>query len=209
MWMAVATALRAAGHGVAVPSLAGREAPYWPSHVARIVEAADDFGDGPVLLVAHSGAGPLLPLAAQALEDRAAACIYADAMLPTNGASRLDTLPADLVRDAFGPAADGIWPAWGAAWPESVWERLIPDAAARRVFRGELAPTPVAIYAEPLPNAPDRACSVYLQFSEGYDAEAEAAHAAGWEVHRLECGHLHMLVEPAAVAAKLAELSRE
>jgi hypothetical protein len=206
-WAPVADLLRERGHAAAVPVLSGCEAPYWRNHVQRIVEAARGLDAAPLTLVAHSGAGPLLPLAADALNGRAHICIYADAMLPTGGASRMDTLPPTFANELQESVRDGLVPAWGESWPESLWRQLIPRDARRRIFRTELQPTPLAISTEAIPEARTTARSAYLQFSDSYADEAAAARAPGWPVRHLAGGHLHMLADPEAVVEALLELN--
>ena len=53
-------------------------------------------------------------------------------------------------------------------------------------------------------NAPAR--RGYLQLSPGYEAEADAAAAAGWTVARVALHHLAMIAEPDRVAAALHRL---
>jgi len=205
-WAPVAAVLRERGYAVAVPSLAGCAAPYWRNHIARVADAAADLGDEQIVAVAHSGAGPLLPLVAQAFGTRARGCIYVDAMLPTAGGSRIAQLPPGFATELAVSASDGLLPRWGAAWPPRLWEQLIPDAALRQAFRAELEPAPLAIYTEPIPESPVAVPSAYLQFSEAYDSDAVAAAERGWLVRRIDGGHLHMLVEPWDVTDALIEL---
>ncbi len=205
-WEPVAEELRRRGHGVAVPALAGCTAPYWRNHVTRALEAAGELDNGPIVIVGHSGAGPLLPLIAQALGERAGPCIYVDAMLPTAGGSRIEHLPPDFAAELSGSAVAGLLPRWGESWPSDLWEKLIPDAAVRQAFRAQLEPAPLAIYTESIPDPPVPMRSAYLQFSEAYDSEAAAAAARGWLVRRIAGNHLNMLVEPAAVADALLDV---
>lgn len=207
-WSKVASCLASRGHAVATPSLAHADPPpYWQSHLSRIRNDAASL-PRPVVFVGHSGAGPLLPLAA-AEAGQQEGCIYVDASLPTGGRSRLETMPV-AYRDAlFGNARDGVVPEWGADWHEALWVRLLPDSATRGAFRSELRPAPLALYDEPVPE-PDEpsANSAYLQFSAAYHVEAEEARARGWPVTRLPGEHLHMLVAPEEVAASLETLAK-
>src|SRR6266511_2587953 len=60
-----------------------------PVHQVLVGAFADAIGDaalsGPVVLVGHSGAGPLLPAFADALEESVAGLVFVDAGLPTPG----------------------------------------------------------------------------------------------------------------------------
>src|SRR5271170_1235421 len=87
-WEPTAKRLRQMGYQVLVPSLAGivgGAPPYYRKLAGR---AADAAGTGPVL-VAHSGAGALLPAIAEQTQARAA--IFVDAILPHPGLSWFDT----------------------------------------------------------------------------------------------------------------------
>lgn len=97
-WEPVAAALREAGHAVAVPELRDETRPYWGAHVASAVAGVIRGGvTGPVVLVAHSGAGRLLAHIGGKLEEhgvRVACYLFVDADLPTDGESRLQHLPS-------------------------------------------------------------------------------------------------------------------
>ena len=47
----------------------------------------------------------------------------------------------------------------------------------------------------------------FLQFSPGYREPAAAARRRGWPVRELPGDHLHMLIDPDAVAAALIDLA--
>lgn len=67
-WAPVAEELRSLGYSLSIPTLTTREEkgrPFWQTHSDAIVEAANGPGAGTVL-VAHSGAGQLLPTSARA-----------------------------------------------------------------------------------------------------------------------------------------------
>src|SRR5919198_5039065 len=69
-WQPAATSLRAAGYRVAVPSLTGvldTGPPYYPKLAGRAAETIRQANPtGAVALIGHSGAGALLPAAAEA-----------------------------------------------------------------------------------------------------------------------------------------------
>src|SRR5881628_3773919 len=73
-WQAVADELRDRGHGVVVPSLLGvfdASPPYYPRLAAEVADAIREvWTDGPVTLVAHSGAGALMPAVTEELGGR-------------------------------------------------------------------------------------------------------------------------------------------
>jgi len=212
-WAPVADALRAAGHTAVVPSLENVSAPYWAGHASAVARALDGLVPGErIVLVGHSGAGPLLPSIGQAAGRPVAAYVFVDADLPREGASRLDLFATVGDADAFRRSArDGVLPPWGESWPDGAWERLVPDGALRGRFRAELRAVALAVYEEPLPvfdGWPDSPCA-YLKFSPVYDGAAAAARETGWAYRELAGLHLHMLVDPAAVAGALIDLARD
>ncbi len=100
-------------------------------------------------------------------------------------------------------------PPWGTGWPDELWRQLIPDLALRERFVQELRPAPLALYEERAPVVAgwaDAACS-YLRVSALYADTEEQARRAGWPTREVSGGHLHMLVEPGAVAEALIELA--
>ncbi|HVM39521.1 MAG TPA: hypothetical protein VM618_01940, partial [Acidimicrobiia bacterium] len=75
----------------------------------------------------------------------------------------------------------------------------------RERFARELAPLPRRLFDEPIPvpaEWPDAPCG-YLRLSRAYDDAAGRAQRLGWGVTRIDAGHLHMLVDPVAVADAL------
>ena len=77
-WMAVARELERRGHAAVVPSLLGvadAPVPQW-RHCLEAVRAAAEHLTEPLVLVAHSGAGLLLPEIARALTAETAAMIF-------------------------------------------------------------------------------------------------------------------------------------
>ncbi len=77
-------------------------------------------------------------------------------------------------------------------------EALLPDRDVGAAFLSEQAELPLAYFDEPAPDAYFVTPSAYLQLSEAYDADADAAEAEGWPVTRLKLHHLAMLTAPTA-----------
>jgi hypothetical protein len=209
-WTPVAEALRKAGHEVVVPRLdspSGIEGYYRDRH-ARIVagSVADVPRDRAIILVGHSGAGPLLPAIREAMRRKVAGYVFFDAGLPRDGASRLDLFDTAEEVKAFREAAvNGILP----RWTDDDLRASINDDALRRAFVAELPVLPLAVYEEPLPVFkawPDAPCA-YVRTSTTYDPFLAAARKKGWPVRTLDGGHFFMLNEPARAAALLQELA--
>ena len=73
----------------------------------------------------------------------------------------------------------------------------------------ELRPRQLDFFTEPIPvfaGWPDAPCA-YIQFSPVYEPLAIQARQAGWQVHRLEAGHFHMLVDPSAVTDMILDVA--
>jgi pimeloyl-ACP methyl ester carboxylesterase len=211
-WSLVAEELRQREIDTVVPVLhdtESSEAPCWRQHVASVTQAVTSLPeDRALVLVGHSGAGPLLPAIGQSCGYRVGAYIFVDAALPLDGKSRLDGMEADdpefaaQLRGCL--AAGGRFPTWNAEDLRAV----IPDDRLRQRMVAELRPRPLAFFQEPIPgfaHGPDAPCA-YLQFSAPYARAAWHARRASWAYRELEAGHFHMLVDPAAVTNALLEL---
>jgi hypothetical protein len=211
-WQPVADELTAGGARVTVPSLADftdGDPPYAPRLVQLCtgqIAAALAAGPGAdrVVLVVHSGAGPFAAQLAAAVPATPAgvAVVFADAGLPA-----IDG-PTPVMDGGFLPylrqlARDGMVPPWPQWFPEADPAELYPSETARAAVLSDARPVPLSFFGEQLPAAPAPAQARYLLFSEGYGPEAEEAKKRGWPVAELPGSHLHMLVDPAAVAAAL------
>jgi len=213
-WGTVPDALRRGGVGaVAVGVGSDDRGPFGEGYVRGAVAGVLDAGDlaDPLVLVGHSGAGPLLGAVGNRLKASGrpvGGYLFCDAGLPEDGASRLDLLAAEDPEMAAAFRAElergGRFPTWSDADLEPV----VPDPAARAALAGSLRPRGLAFFTEPLPAAPgwpDAPCG-YLRLSAVYDHWAEAAAARGWPVASLDAGHFHPLVDPDEVAAALLGL---
>ena len=209
-WRGVAIELTGRGHRAAVPSMLGFESdgrPYWPGFVDRLV-ASCAMVDGPLTLVAHSGAGPLLPIAVDRLGDRVEAVIFAEASIaPEQGVAEL--APEWLRQHLGSLAVDGILPPWSAWWGDDAMTTLIPDARVRAELEADLPSLPLDYFEQTVP-VPDGwtsdVRSAFLWFSDVYEGEAADARGRGWPVERLPGTHLHMVTHPAAVADGLLSI---
>jgi hypothetical protein len=165
---------------------------------------------GRSILVAHSGAGALIPAIAQAGEGRVVGAIYVDALLPHPGRSWFDTAPsflADAIRDG---AKDGRAPPWSALVPEPLLADMLPDAVSRDSFARSCPSVAMDYLQEVAPRISQRSIdglSAYLQLSAGYDDEATTARARRWRVKRIEGHHLSIITAATDVAGAIADLA--
>lgn len=209
MWQAVARELTRRGHAAdapAWPPLSGIVETFYPALADGLTAGLKPAAER-LVLVAHSGAGALLPALAERLGERVAGVIFADAILPHPGRSWFDTAPAEMRERLRAGAQMGELPAWDAWWPPGALERLVPDTALREALVAELEPLPIGYFEEPAPTAPSPEPAAYLQLSGAYDGEGEAAGRYGWPLVRLPLHHLAMLTDPEAVASALESLA--
>lgn len=207
-WSLVARELARRGFEVIVPELtSGAEGPYWKQHAGAIEGALESLPpDQELILVAHSGAGMLLPAARQVVDSPVIGYIFVDAGIPKDGWSRLDFFEPTQADEFRKAAADGFIPVWTG----DDLREVIPDDTIREAFAAELRPLPLAAYEEPIPvfdKWPDAPCS-FLLFTptHAYAESAEHARSAGWAYAELTGNHFHMLLEPVAVTDTLIDL---
>ena len=209
-WHGVQEALAAAGFHSVVPELAvaedGRE-PHFVQHAESAAAVLRQIHDE-VILVGHSGAGPLLPEIARLTGRRAMAYIFVDAGLPDPSRPRKGV-------GSFAALVDQLL-LEGRRYPE--WTDrdladLIPEKARRQTILSEVRPQGARFWNEVVPSVdswPDAPCG-YLRFGSNpsYDDAVDEALRRGWPVKVLPGGHFHLVVEPVGVAAALLLLSRE
>ncbi len=212
----VAEHLRALGHDAAVPDLAPaltQPPPYAPRQVARVLDAIAQPGlpntppAGALTLVAHSGAGALLPAIAAALPHAPRACIFVDAALPRPCRSAFDTAPDTFVTHVRSLEHNGMLPPWSEWWGPDAMQGLLPDLTVRAAFTRDLPATPIALFEEPMPDVPNPDRCAYLRLSPAYDDLLETARESGWPTASLDTHHLAVLTEPEAIAQKLLHLA--
>lgn len=200
----LAAALQALGHDAVAVSVTDDEGAAPISAYAH--SAADQLIGPPLVLVAHSGAGPLLPVVAARREHGGVlGAVLVDATPPgLPGETRLAALHrADprtgtaVARALYAGGRQPVWPAGELAALAARGERLRPRALA---WFAEPIPVPATGWAE-LP-------WTYLQTSAAYDAAAATAEAAGRPVLRRSEGHLALLEHPGAVADDVVTLAR-
>jgi pimeloyl-ACP methyl ester carboxylesterase len=210
-WSLVADRMRARGLDVIVPALedsSDSKEPFWKQHADSVAQAlAHTPAETSLTLVAHSGAGPLLPAIRQSLANPVHAYVFVDAGIPRDGLSRLDLMksedPAWAEQFQKELARGERFPAWSF---EDLQE-VIPDEELRRQTVAELQPRELDFFTESIPvfdGWPD-APGIYIQCSAAYEQPAGQAQKAGWPTYTLEAGHFHMLVDPAVVTDRIIE----
>jgi hypothetical protein len=211
-WAPVAARLTALGAVSVVPSLldvADGDPPFWPGVADRVNDAVSPLPPGqPVVVVAHSNAGLFVPVIVAAARRPVAGCVFVDASLPARTGPTPAATPERL-EFLRAKAADGRLPQWTTWWDEDDVARLFPDAPTRAAVSAEQSRLPLSYYEQRVP-APggwdDRPCG-YLLFGPPYDRVATEAGERGWDVDQVAGRHLHQLVDPDAVAARLLAMT--
>ncbi|GCB47971.1 alpha/beta fold hydrolase [Streptomyces sp. NL15-2K] len=214
-WHPTAELLGAHGRPTVTPSLRGvleGPPPYYPRLVSAVAEAVDRRHAGrSVVLVGHSGAGPLLPAVSNGLAGTALGVVFVDAILPHAGQSWLDAAPEPLEAQVRDLATEGRLPPWDQWFPPGTLEGLVPDEATRTRFCGDLPRPPLSYFAEraPADQGVTPARSAFLRLSDAYEQQAAEAERRGWRVARRRAHHLAILTSPAEVCAALQDLTTE
>jgi len=211
-WAPVSRELRQRGIVTVLPALTDQNSsdmPYWVQHAAAVARRLEPMpSGGDLILVGHSGAGPLLPTIGAFSPHPVAGYIFVDAGLPHPGQTRLQDLEAgdpdfgtDVRKDL---EAGGSFP----QWTDEDLREVIPNAGLRQGMLAELHPRNLAYFEEELPhveNWPSTPCA-YVRFSSAYDYPAQQARERRWPYREFDAGHFHMLVDAAAVTEAILQL---
>ena len=207
-WSKVAAELRRRGQHAIVPDLTPTLVAEGSHATLQAELVAGKAKAGRVVLVAHSGAGPLLPLIAQRLAWQGVsvtASVFVDAGLPHPGRSAMDVLPPPAVDQLRAMAMEGWLPPWPSWWPPEQLEAMLPDAKLRELMIDSSPRVPVTLLTEALPAAghDDLGTCCYIRLSALYEPLAQKAEKAGWLVRRLDADHLAILTQPTEVVETL------
>ena len=212
-WLAVAQELERRGRAAVVPSLLGvAEAPepQW-RHVPDAVRTATSHLDQRIVLVGHSGAGLLLPVIADALDNEVAALIFVDSFLPPRTGHLLLGPPAfmDQLRAL---ATDGVLPPWSQWFGADAMHELVPDERLRAELESEMPCLPLSYFEASVPLPDDwrnRPCGYLLLSAAPYEQSAAEARAYGWPVVQIDdVQHLAIATNPIQVTDGLLEIER-
>ena len=190
-WEPVAQILRSRGHRVDLPHYPPQPAsPFWRQHLDAIIHLVR--GDRTVV-VAHSGAGPLL---AHAHGVRPFRAVYVDAGFRKDAREPAGT--SVVARD------EGFVPAWAN---EDDLAELLPDLEVRRQLIASMDPLPREHFAEGIPYLEPPDDSAYVLLSPPYIEPATVARSRGWPVRALGGeNHYLMLADPATIADEVLAL---
>jgi pimeloyl-ACP methyl ester carboxylesterase len=213
-WLPVAEDLERRGRVAVVPSLLGvAEAPepQW-RHVTDAVRAATSHLQQRIVLVGHSGAGLLLPVIADAVDQDVAALVFVDSMLPPP-AGRVVLGPPEFMDHLRAMATDGVLAPWSDWFGADTMRELVPDGRLRAALETEMPRLPLSYFEAtvPLPAGwMNGRPSAYLLLSPTpYGQSAAEARARGWPVLEIQDGgHLAIATEPVAVTEAMLALER-
>lgn len=202
-WAAVADELAALGHRVVVPDL--RHAAETEGTIDAVVAAAaEQLPITDFVLVGHSGSGVLLPRIGEQAHAPIAGFVFVDAHLPpTQGAQPIADEDFRELLDVL--ASDGRLPPWSTWWGPETMAGLVPDELLRNQLCSEMPRVPLAYFDEQVMGAStwrEQPCG-YVRLSSLYEEQAQMASDMGWPIERFSAGHLHMVVDPTAVAGAI------
>jgi pimeloyl-ACP methyl ester carboxylesterase len=210
-WSPVAHELELRGREAMVPSLLGvadAAAPQW-RHVPEAVRAATGRTSSPVVLVGHSGGGPLLPAIADTLTVEVAALVFVDSFLPPAGGS-VPLAPPGFMDQLHALATDGVLPRWSTWFGEDAMHELIPDKRLRAALVAEMPRLPLSYFEASVPlreGWDTRPCGYLLFSGESHEQSATEARGRGWPVAEIpRVQHLAPATEPIRVADALLDL---
>jgi hypothetical protein len=187
-------------------------APYWPAVRDRARAAIGALpADHQVVLVPHSNAGLFVPVIADGCPRPVRACVFVDAALPPPDGEAEIAPPAfaEFLR-ALPRDAAGRLPPWSRWWDDDEVAAMLPDPVLRAEYQAGEPRLPADYFDQRIPVPPgwDAVHSSFLLFGPPYDEQAREAEVRGWHRATTPGAHLHQLVDPAAVAAAIAEAAR-
>ncbi|MEU4742321.1 alpha/beta fold hydrolase [Actinosynnema sp. NPDC023658] len=205
----LAGALAALGHPVVLLDLrvTVNAAPVHQRLLGVFADAVEDsLVEGELVLVGHSGAGPLLPAFADALETPVRGLVFLDADLPTPGRSWRDDAPAERMSHLKSISRDGLMPRWDLWFAPEALSAMVPDPRVLEEIVAEAPEVPLAFLKEPRPTVAWTGPCSYVRLSPAYADAAAQARGLGWPVVELDAHHLAAVTSPAEVAAALVPL---
>lgn len=196
-WTRLATSAADRGIETIVPDLTGvaeSPPPRWSTFVDLACDAVSPLDR--VVIVGHSGAGTMLPVIADRLNDRVSALIFVDAVVPP--AEGVHQTPTGLQAMLDEQTTEGQLTPWLEWWPTDVIETLLPSAADRETLAADMPSLARDFYddAIPMPDSWTGWSCAYLQLSEAYDDDRERATRFGWPSVVLDSSHLGIFTSP-------------
>ncbi len=220
-WSRVAPLLRAAGHEVFTPTLAGlgeqahRATPdiRLDTHIDDVIGLIEAEELEQVILCGHSYAGLVVTGVADRMTERISTLIFLDAFVPEDGRSMFSYYPPEkaLERltqvgqtgdgwkvDPMSPEYFGVLRAEDADW---IRRRCVPHPVLTQLqaisLTGSWETVPLKAYIQ----AGKHPQPTFKEFADKYQD------APGWQFYSLPCGHEIMIDMPAELAEIYLELA--
>lgn len=226
LWEPVATPLRAAGHTVHTPTVAGHgngvdKAVDHDDCVASIVEyfTANDITDA--VLLGHSYGGTIIARVSEEIPDRIRRLIFWNAFVPERGHSLLDEVPphyrtlfADLAAASDDNTVAMPWPIWREAFIQDA------DLALAQSTFEQLSTEPFQPFVDKLDLTRFYESSIPRSYINGTEDTALPPGEWGWHPRmssrlgayrlvQLPGSHEVMFTNPELLAAKVIEAGRD
>lgn len=205
-WDLLAPLLKARGHDVIAPALAGlglgnadlSQEVSLESHIDGVSERLADFQE-PIVLVGHSYAGMVISGVAERRPEKLQRLIYIDAFVPEDGESVLDLLPLEtgahfrkIANESGGgwrlPGGDGQLDLWG-----------LRPGPAREFVRSQLCDFSLRCFEEAIGLPENRKAQLPSNYiacvANDFPAKpffapfASKARHSGWRVAEVNSGH--------------------
>lgn len=202
VWAPVAAALAHRGYRiqtVAAPSIPPRTSDDVMDH---FLSAVPDDRD--VILLPHSNAGLYVP--ALMGQRHVVGAVFVDAGLPSQTGDVLLAPPELFAILADRADGDGLLPPWTHWWDEADVAELFPNRGVRARIEREQPRLPLSYFSTQLPVASgwdSGLAGAYLAFGDTYADDRALAAVRGWPTATMSGSHLHMLVDPTAVAREV------
>lgn len=161
-------------------------------------------------LLAHSNAGYLAPATravAGAAGRRTGGVVFVDAALPPESGTA-PLAPPRFREHLSGLAdADGVLPPWTRWWPREAVDQVVPADRFQDIDQ-ECPRLPLSYFDTVMapPSGWTAWPQAYLAFGTTYADELTAARRWGWPHRQMPGGHLHLVVDPEAVAREVVAL---
>ena len=176
--------------------------PQWRAILDLAIAAAESVD----VIVAHSGAGVLMPLLAEQSSPDVVA--FVDAVVPGDALTYQASEPFLEFVDSL-PHDGSLLPPWHEWWGDDVMSRLIPDGDLRHRIAADTPRVPRSFYDDPVPLPTGwmkrRGCC-FLQLSPAYDDDRARAETYEWPTAQMAGQHLDVAVKSATVCKSLMRL---
>jgi len=208
-WQPVCDLLRRRGHAVDLPDLTGvavGELPSGPRIARRVADEVDAVTDENIAIVTHSNAGLFAPAIGEALSKASISYLFVDASVPPPSGST--TIAGEFISDLRTKADGDRLPRWTDWWDEAEIAPILPvSVELRETITREQPRLPLSWYeqAVDVPAGWDRLPCAYVYFGPPYDEIVDELVQRGWPVRHVPGKHLHMAVDPVAVADAIEE----